>query len=1233
MRKVRFGSLLIACVIAAGCSESGSSNDGYGKACSEGEQCEGGLVCVDNVCQQSLSMGDKCGFMYTFCSEGECLNGVCAEASSGGQVDTKCSNSNPCQNGKICVSGKCVEPVAPGGLCGRDEDCSQGKCVDNKCTLVVGVGQACGEGRNCEGDLTCADGICKTSVAIGGSCASSHTFCGSGVCSRGMCVEGEVGNCDDSDGDGISDEYDRCDVDTDGDGKPDCMDDDSDGDGIPDEIEKGNISPCAEPVDSDSDNKYDFLDEDSDGNGILDKDEGVRINADGSKEIIDTDGDGVYDFASPDNDGDFTPDVEEIAGIVNPKYASYGGNPPRGADCYNAEKDVWGVWGYGKIVTGDDGKPQYVECDPADGDKACQPRMGDLKPDEIGTSEHPFDCDGDTIPDYVDKDSDGDGISDFLEGRLDSDNDGYLDRYELDSDDDGISDKEEAGSDPNLPLISFENGGFDFQNPDVDSDGLNDGLEVICKLKVTCAEGQMYCGDSCIDVTADKNNCGGCGITCTSDESCSSGECVLSCADGLLECNRFCYDPNTIDNHNCGDCNAICDAHQNCEKDESGETPVIQCVDADESVVIACEDTEGKSYCWGQCIDSDSYLTDASNCGGCGVVCESGKCTDGVCDPVEVTVPGAPGMKEVNSRFLADADGDTIGDAIEYIAAEYKCQNAANYSSTDEWKRFCDANSAEYRTEFICDPQKGAISDSKLGIEGAFDFYFVLPYGDPEQQDILNFKPQVSKLDVVFDLDTTNSMGPEVQNLKDKINAPEANGGIIAQIRKRVEDSAFGVVRFDDFPTRPTKDSDYDHLKGNGIEDGGYGRVDDCPKGTETQNDLTKPFKCDIPFKLEGRPETTASTVQNNVNKLSLHHGGDFPEAGYESLWQIVMGDDVNYAQVSWYRYGDYTAFKSGSIAYTKSSTDRWGGAQFRNNTLPVVVHITDTTAHDSASNCTCDDDKSKQNCTCKPYDPTYVENAHYSDKVHSAYQEKGARIITVYDGGVGNADKPLTQLFDTSKATQAIVPACAFKDESGAWKCGENHCCTTVGGEQSVEINGKKQCILSYAIESGTELSTTLVDGVDAIVKYAASDVAAIVKGNPIPGYDDVDTSCFISGVVAFETTTTGEGDAAKTLSGYVAPPQEPEKSCNPVAVPEKYNDSAETNGYTNFAIGTSSSDKEGAQLNFIVKAQNSCVKATTEMQVFEAVIELVEPKTGMSYGERKVSIVVPGVSSGSVY
>jgi glucosylceramidase len=53
-----------------------------------------------------------------------------------------------------------------------------------------------------------------------------------------------------------------------------------------------------------------------------------------------------------------------------------------------------------------------------------------------------------------------------------------------------------------------------------------------------CPVGQAGCGPQCIDVTADPTNCGGCGIPCSTGQSCEGGVCL--CASGTIDCNGTC---------------------------------------------------------------------------------------------------------------------------------------------------------------------------------------------------------------------------------------------------------------------------------------------------------------------------------------------------------------------------------------------------------------------------------------------------------------------------------------------------------------------------------------------------------------------------------------------------------------------------------------------------------------------------------------------------------------------
>jgi hypothetical protein len=88
------------------------------------------------------------------------------------------------------------------------------------------------------------------------------------------------------------------------------------------------------------------------------------------------------------------------------------------------------------------------------------------------------------------------------------------------------------------------------------------------------------CGTSCVHRGSDPNNCGGCGITCLSSETCVSGDCgVASCSAQTLGsschfdggsyvtpglcCTSGCVDTD-VDVNNCGGCNRQCPSGKTC---------------------------------------------------------------------------------------------------------------------------------------------------------------------------------------------------------------------------------------------------------------------------------------------------------------------------------------------------------------------------------------------------------------------------------------------------------------------------------------------------------------------------------------------------------------------------------------------------------------------------------------------------------------------------------------------
>lgn len=127
---------------------------------------------------------------------------------------------------------------------------------------------------------------------------------------------------------------------------------------------------------------------------------------------------------------------------------------------------------------------------------------------------------------------------------------------------------------------------------------------------VVCKPGTSPCGTGCVDVSADRRNCGQCGRTCEAQQDCNQGEC--QCRAGTEVCGNSCSNIN-YDAQNCGQCGKVCDSGLVCEQ--------RQC---------QAHCSAGFVQCLASCVD---VTTDLSNCGACGVVCAQGQqCIAGACD-------------------------------------------------------------------------------------------------------------------------------------------------------------------------------------------------------------------------------------------------------------------------------------------------------------------------------------------------------------------------------------------------------------------------------------------------------------------------------------------------------------------------------------------------------------------------------------------------------------------------
>lgn len=179
----------------------------------------------------------------------------------------------------------------------------------------------------------------------------------------------------------------------------------------------------------------------------------------------------------------------------------------------------------------------------------------------------------------------------------------------------------------------------------------------------------------------------------------------------------------------------------------------------------------------------------------------------------------------------------------------------------------------------------------------AADVEVELPFGGERVADRIPVDASPGRLDVHFSVDTTGSFGEEIDVLQSRLE-----DGIVDALDDRVDDVAFGVSRFEDFPVTP------------------YGRPGDTPFELLTAVTTSDPRLADAMARLDS----------------PLGSGGDGPESGAEALWQIATGEGLVTDDRIWIAPFEEAAPGGGEL----------GGVGFRERALHAVVHITDAPSH-----------------------------------------------------------------------------------------------------------------------------------------------------------------------------------------------------------------------------------------------------------------------------------------------
>ncbi|HSA33116.1 MAG TPA: hypothetical protein P5077_05265 [bacterium] len=412
--------------------------------------------------------------------------------------------------------------------------------------------------------------------------------------------------------------------------------------------------------------------------------------------------------------------------------------------------------------------------------------------------------------------------------------------------------------------------------------------------------------------------------------------------------------PNYRDTESDGD--NILDAtecpDQPCLDTDSDGTPDFLDTDADgdclDDLYEGVKDPDGD--------DGPNYLDDDSD--GDGILDKDEGCFGGV--PLDSDEDGHPNYLD------HDSDNDGLSDETEKGAG------------TDHTLIDTDGDGFDDNTEVAAgsDP---LVKDPEF-YEGKF--YVVLPYQEPEQDDVLKFSTQIKKVDLVITLDLSGSMSYARDNLKTGINTT-----VVPGVAAAVPDPAFGLSSF------------------AGIEDAAFF--------------LNQPVTKD------------ANAMTTAVENLGGAGGGKV-EAQYENLYQIATGTGFNgeLLEVSldfsewvedWYEH--YADVIIPAVDCT-GQLGSIGGACFRPAALPIVMMITDENLYDINDDWVSDGGVLRIRYKWR----NSKDQGHYASEVIAAMNAKKAKFIGVVGEGVGDL------LFDITEQYEEIADGTGSKGTNGQY-------------------------------------------------------------------------------------------------------------------------------------------------------------------------------------------------------
>ncbi len=397
------------------------------------------------------------------------------------------------------------------------------------------------------------------------------------------------------------------------------------------------------------------------------------------------------------------------------------------------------------------------------------------------------------------------------------------------------------------------------------------------------------------------------------------------------------------------------------------------------------------------------------------------------------------------------------------------------------------------------------------------DFFFVVPFGgDPTpKSDVLKFSTNIKQADVAFVMDTTGSMSGAINNLQSAIS-----GTLLAQLQAAIPNVGLAVVDHKDFNSGD-------------------------PWAVNVRQTVT----------------TTLSLAQSAVNAMSPSGGGDEPEAQLFAMFYALTG-----------------AASTGGTPAVPAHTapaGTFGGVNFRNGSVPVVVEITDAHWHD-------------------PWGGQSMAS------LEAAFTGAKAKFVSVLEDHYLAFTPDLENQANTlSDATSSNVPSSAFGSVAG---CSAGQCCTGVNGAGRAASGPSGSCRLNFLADNGNGVSSGIVKAIQAIAVGSTFDVTAKASNDP-KNAGGVDATKFIKALRAMD-----EGNAAN--------------GCPPATAKDTDGDGIKDT-FTNLQAGTPVCFE-------IIAAMNNTVMPILNPQFFNAFVDVIAVQGNLPLDHRAVLFLVPPKDAG---